>query len=102
MDGSETEAHALREDPSRAVADTVVLLALLGSLAAVGFMLAHSSGGSATVQLLSVCFSVLSIALSWLTLHKLFMLHYAELYYLTPKGGVDFGVTKNPTYRDFA
>lgn len=102
MDGSETEAHALREDPSRAVADKVMLLALVGSLAAVGFMLASSSGESGATQLLSVGFSVLSIVLSWLMLHTLFMLHYAEQYYVVPKGGVDFGVTKSPTYCDFA
>lgn len=102
MDGVTTEAHALREDPSRPTADAVILFAVVGSLAAVAIMLAHSSDTQGAAMVLGLCFSILSIVVSWITLHTLFMLHYAEQYYLTPIGGVDFGDTKKPTYRDFA
>ena len=102
MDGATTEKHALREDPSRASTDTIMLCAVVGSLVAVGFMLAESSGAQGLELLAGAVFSVLSIAISWLTLHTLFVLHYAEQYYVAPKGGIDFGETKTPTYRDFA
>ena len=102
MDGKTTQAHALREDPSRRVADMFMLFALVGSLVGVGFMLAESSSASGARLLLGALFSILSIAISWVTLHTLFMLHYAEQYYTAPEGGVDFGKTKQPSYRDFA
>lgn len=102
MDGKATKAYALREDPSRATADSLMLFALLASLVGVGFMLAESSSADGVQLLLGTLFSVVSIALSWITLHTLFMLHYAEQYYRLPVGGVDFGTTKTPSYRDFS
>lgn len=102
MDGETTERHALREDPSRPAADAVILFAVIGSLAAVAVMLAHSSGRQGAAMIIGICFSIVSIIVSWMTLHTLFVLHYAERYYLEPVGGVTFVDTKKPTYRDFA
>lgn len=102
MDGPTTQAHALREDPSRAMADATILFAVIGSLVAVAVMLAHSSDREGLALILGTCFSIISIVVSWVTLHTLFMLHYAERYYLEPVGGVTFVDTKRPTYRDFA
>lgn len=102
MDYSTTASHAVREDPSRALADSIMLFVVVGSLVAVGFMLVESSSFTRALQLLGIAFSLASVILSWITLHTLFMLHYAEEYYRSPRGGVDFGDTKNPTYHDFA
>lgn len=102
MDGPTTARHAVREDPSRGVSDTVLLCTLIGSLVAVGFLLAESSSHNGVRLLFEAVFGVLSIVISWVVLHTLFMLRYAEEYYTKPEGGVDFGDTKHPSYHDFA
>ncbi len=102
MNGQTTSEHAVREDPSRSIAHAVVLTASIGSLAAVGIMLAESHGSSGAGQLTGIIFSIVSVIISWLTIHTLFMLRYAELYYTQPIGGIDFLETKWPNYRDFA
>lgn len=102
LDGTATKQHALREDPSRPVADAIVLGTVLGSLGAVGFMLAASSTSQGLHLALEAAFVIVSIVIAWAALHTLFMLHYAEQYYITPVGGVDFGETTTPCYRDFA
>jgi uncharacterized membrane protein len=45
---------------------------------------------------------VLSVAASWFTVHTVFMLRYALLYYAAPEGGIDFKMAERPSYRDFA
>ena len=55
----------------------------------------HASEGN---ELLAVA----SVALSWFTVHILFMLRYAQLYYTGPDGGVNFNQDAPPRYLDFA
>ena len=43
-----------------------------------------------------------TVAVSWFTVHTIFMLRYAVLYYAEPAGGIDFGSDEPPSYRDFA
>ena len=102
LDGERTAQHAVREDPSRGAADVTMMLASVFSLAAVGFMLYESANLHGAGQYLGITFSVLSVVVSWFTVHTLFALHYAEQYYTTPHGGIDFGKTSAPTYQDFA
>jgi uncharacterized membrane protein len=102
LDGQLTSKHALREDPSRAASDLVILFASIASLAAVGFVLAGSTSGSELTKALNAALGVVSVILSWLTVHTIFTLRYAELYYYESPGGVNFEGTKNPAYSDFA
>lgn len=102
MNGRATQQHALREDPSRPVADAVILGTVLGSLGAVGFMLVASSASQGLHLAIEAIFVIISIVIAWAALHTLFILHYAEQYYIAPVGGVDFGETTTPCYRDFA
>jgi uncharacterized membrane protein len=99
LDGQLTAKHALREDPSRAVSDIVVLSGSVASLAAVGIVLASSQS---TNKVWYASLAVVSVILSWLTVHTIFSLRYAELYYYGSRGGVDFTDTKEPAYSDFA
>jgi uncharacterized membrane protein len=46
--------------------------------------------------------SVLSIVLAWSTVHTVYALRYAQLYYRRDAGGVDFNDTSAPCYPDFA
>jgi uncharacterized membrane protein len=97
-----TAARATSEDPSRATSDILTLCASVASLGAVGIVLvrAHSSHGAVQVMLAGL--GLLSVAVSWFTVHTIFMLRYALLYYRPPVGGVSFNQDSRPCYRDFA
>jgi uncharacterized membrane protein len=102
MDAEETQAHATREDPSRATSDLLLLLANVASLAAVVYVIvdAGRSTGSAKAWLGGL--ALLSVAVSWVLVQTLYTLRYARLYYGGTPGGVDFNGDDRPTYQDFA
>ena len=102
MNGDQTASHATREDPSRGSSDLLLLVASVASLAAVGLLVvaANSAEGAAAGLLAGA--AILSVALSWLLVHTLFMLRYALLYYAGAEGGIDFNSDDRPQYRDFA
>lgn len=102
MDAEETRAHATREDPSRTLADALLVIASVASLGVVAFVLVQAqsitSVGSAVIAGLAIA----SVAVSWLLIHTLFTLRYASLYYDGTPGGVDFNQKEMPDYGDFA
>jgi len=103
LQAHETANFALREDPSRVVADGVLTFASIASLVAVGVVLLGAGGASATSRLLQIGLGVVSVIISWVLTHTLFMLRYAEAYYRQGAGGVEFdGAHNQPTFRDFA
>jgi uncharacterized membrane protein len=101
MSTEATAVRATREDDSRATSDVLTLCAAVASLAAVGIVLvrAHSSHGADQIMLATL--GLASIAVSWLTVHTIFALRYALMYYTEPVGGIDFKGYQ-PAYRDFA
>jgi uncharacterized membrane protein len=101
FDAGLVKKHALREDPSRPVADVVLVVASIVSLAAVGLVLSTDQNAGAG-QVIQPVLSVLSVVVSWLMIHTVYALRYAEMYYRSPQGGVDFSDTTDPTYLDFA
>ncbi|GAC1603948.1 MAG: DUF1345 domain-containing protein [Candidatus Saccharimonadales bacterium] len=101
-DGAVVRKHALREDPSRAVSDIVLVFASVASLGAVGLLLVATKDATGLTQLGTTSLAVLSVIASWFIVHTVFALKYAELYYGKPEGGVDFGESTPPTYVDFA
>jgi uncharacterized membrane protein len=102
LNSEDTAKFSVREDPSRGTSDVIVLGASIISLAAVGLALIEASHNSGTVRLLQVALGVLSVVLSWVVVHTLFTLRYAELYYTTPVGGINFKESAGPAYSDFA
>jgi uncharacterized membrane protein len=102
LDAGETKARAEREDPTRAIADVLLLSAAVASLVAVGLALANASQGPGSVELVHLWLGLGSVVLSWLLVHTVFALRYARLYYEDPDGGVDFNQREAPTYGDFA
>jgi uncharacterized membrane protein len=103
MDPASTARHAVREDPARAVADVVVLVAAVASLGAVAlFLLAAGSGSDQTQAVIQAALSVASVALAWGTVHTIFTTRYARLYYTGPDGGIDYNEDDAPRYSDFA
>jgi uncharacterized membrane protein len=103
LDNSLTADFALREDPSRGLADIILMIASIASLAAVGVLLIGAGQASRAHSLWYIGFGVLSVLLAWTLTHTIFMLRYAELYYRDPGHAVEFdGSGHKPTYADFA
>ena len=102
MSPSQTAAHATREDPGNAATDLIVLIASVASLAAVGFVLIRASSASGPGQSWLAAMAVGTVALSWFSVHTLFTLRYAKLYYTGAEGGVNFNQKVAPRYLDFA
>ncbi|HTX86179.1 MAG TPA: DUF1345 domain-containing protein [Streptosporangiaceae bacterium] len=98
----ETAKRATREDPSRATSDLLTLCACVASIAAVMVVLVHAHSVQGADKGLLATLGLLSIAVSWVTVHTIFTLRYALLYYAGPVGVVDFHSDERPSYRDFA
>jgi uncharacterized membrane protein len=101
MDSSTTRDHATLEDPGRRTADLVLLIAALASVVAVVWVLVDARNLKGGAQLGVALLAVVSVALSWLLVHTIYMLRYARIYYRND-GGVDFNQDEPPQYSDFA
>jgi uncharacterized membrane protein len=101
MDADQTAAHAEREDPSKAVADLLIVSASVASLLGVLLVILGSKQQGAN-QGLSVGIAVASVLLSWALVHSNFTTRYARLYYTGIDGGIDFKSDEKPKYSDFA
>jgi uncharacterized membrane protein len=102
MDQRATATHARLEDPSRAVAETVLLSAATVSLVAVAFVLVDAAGHSGLGRAGFIGLALSSVATAWATVHTVFMLRYAHLFYADPVGGIDFHADDLPDYHDIA
>lgn len=101
MDAEQTCRYVTKEDPTRWVADAVIVSASIASLGGVGYVVAaasHSGPGA----LAAAVVGVLTVAASWFAVHTLFTVHYARLYYSDEPGGIDFHDPERPCFRDFA
>ena len=101
LSAATTANRATGEDPSRAASDVLTLCACVASLAAVVVVLVHAKSVQGPDRGLLAALGLLSIAVSWLTVHTIFTLRYALIYYAKPAGGVSFNQDERPTYRDF-
>lgn len=101
MNGDETAAHAVREDPSKPLADLIITAASLASLLGVLLVVlgGNDKGGN---KGLSVTMAVASVLVSWVLVHSNFTTRYARLYYSGVDGGIDFKSDQKPKYSDFA
>ena len=102
LDAPSTQRVATREDDSRALVDLIVVVASLISLVGVVVGLAHARSHSGAVSGVLTGVAVFTVFLSWFTVHTLFVLRYAHLYYREPAGGIDFADQDvAPDYMDF-
>jgi len=102
LDAAGTQEHSRVDDPSRRFLEGVLVVTTVLSFVAVGYMLtAHADTHGA--QRVRALLAVLSVALSWVMIHTLYMLRYAAAYYDDEQpGGVDFNTDDPPRYVDFA
>jgi uncharacterized membrane protein len=104
LDAKGTAAIATREDPGRAAADLLLLLAAVASLGAVAVAVVQSHSSHGSIRGVEIGLGAGSIVVSWLTVHTIFTLKYARLYYRggDGEGGIDFEHKVRPPYSDFA
>ena len=101
LDADQTREYVTREDPTRWVADAVIVSASIASLGGVGYVVAAGSrSGAGAVEAAVV--GILTVAASWVAVHTLFTVHYARLYYSDEPGGINFHDPEPPRFRDFA
>ncbi|MEO8863223.1 MAG: DUF1345 domain-containing protein [Candidatus Saccharimonadales bacterium] len=96
-----TATIAKRDDMNHSVIDIVLLAASIASIAAVGALL-FAGSNSGNRSWLIIGFGLVSIIISWATVHSIFMLRYASLYYRDNNKGVDFSGSDEPKFSDFA
>jgi uncharacterized membrane protein len=101
MDAEQTRRWVTLEDPTRWVADAVILSASIASLGGVGYVVAAGSRSGAHAIAAAVI-GILTVAASWFAVHTLFTVHYARLYYSDEPGGINFHDPEPPRFRDFA
>jgi uncharacterized membrane protein len=97
-----TALRAVQEDPTRPVADVLLLAAAVASLVAVAIVLGRAAHSHGVGQVLQVVLGIASVVLSWALVHTSYVLRYAQLYYAGPDGGVNFNQDEPPAYIDFA
>lgn len=102
LSSSATSSHATSESPSRANTDLLLLCGSVISLGAVGLVLVRATQENGLDKGLLVGLCVASIVLAWSTVHTVYTLRYAHLYYSDNDGGVDFNESSPPCYIDFA
>jgi uncharacterized membrane protein len=101
-DGDQTARIAKAEARSgRSIPDLVLVSASVASLGGVGFALVKASSTAGAARALIIAVAVLTVALSWVSVHTVYTLRYADLYYLAD-GGIDFHDDRAPDYGDFA
>lgn len=104
MGSDETREHALHNerDGTRHLSHAILVAASLTSLAGVAMLLYATSGQRP--DLAAGIVGVLSVVCSWITVHTVYTLRYARLYYSAPdpqRPGMDFE-GEPPAYLDFA
>ena len=103
MDAAQTATHAREEDPRRATADLLILCAAVGSLAAFVLVMLGAKDAHGLDKFLLALLALLGAVFSWLLVHTLYTLRYAEVYYTAePHGGINFNQDEPPQYADFA
>jgi uncharacterized membrane protein len=100
-DQRETAMRAKADDPSRPVANLVLVAASVASLFGVGLSLIEASHASGSERVALTILAIVTVGLSWLAVNAVYTLRYADLYYATG-GGIDFHQEVTPDYGDFA
>ena len=102
LDAAQTKARARSEDDSRTSAFLAVITAALISLGGVIVALVKAQHVAHAQKVLLTSVAIATVVLAWATVHAVYVLRYADLYYNGEPGGIDFPGDEPPDYRDFA
>ena len=100
-DAGATARIARAEDASRTAAEAILVTAGAASLLAVAFTLGQAGNSGEPERGLLTALAIGSVGLAWASVHTVYLLRYARLYYSPPEGGIDFH-GEAPDYADFA
>lgn len=93
---------AILQDDGRFLMLLVTAIGAFASIAAIVFELSTAHRGTAEIGQAQIGLALLTIVLSWATIHTTFALHYAHDYYRGVPGGLAFpGNPQEPDYWDF-
>jgi uncharacterized membrane protein len=101
-DAAATAASAHAEDASPTELEAVFIGAGTAALLAVAFTLVEAGHETGVARALLIALAVGSVVLAWASVHTVYALRYARLYYSDPVGGIDFNDEAPPRYLDFA
>ncbi len=101
MDAVETEKHATKDDPGRRLTSGIILTASVVSLAGVIVLVRDGGHAQGIEQVLDIALGVASVVISWVAVHLIYTLRYADLYF-KDNDAIDFNSNEAPTYQDFA
>jgi uncharacterized membrane protein len=101
MGAAATAASAQAEDASRTEGEAIFVGAGTASLVAVGFTLVDAGRSAGAMRISLIALAVVSVVLAWASVHTVYALRYARLYYAEPVGGIDFNGDDAPSYLDF-
>lgn len=99
--------RAVREDETRFVFATIILLAVATSFAAVVGLIGEAKTATQAIKAAYLALAGLGIFASWMVMQVVFTLHYAHAYYRpSPSGdgaaaGLSFPDEEDPDYWDF-
>src|SRR3954452_6865798 len=88
-DVARTERLARAEDASPTAAEGLLIGAGAASLVAVAFTRAAAGDAVAPARGLLTALAFTSVTLAWISVHTVWTLPYARLYYSSPQGGID-------------
>jgi len=102
-DAERTATLATIEDPSRFVAELLIVAASGVSVVGVALALVQANSGGGVARDLIVAVAGICLVVSWTTVNTVYMLRYARLYYGDEPGSIQFGEKdQRPAYGDFA
>jgi len=101
-DATVTAQIATREDPSRSSSRLLLVTASLVSLGGVILVLAKAGAVEGALSAVLTVAGLVTVAASWVLVHTIFTLRYADLYYNGSPGGVVFNEDEDPDFLDFA
>jgi uncharacterized membrane protein len=104
LDASQLRAHYEEEDPTAPVIVIVVVAAAILSLFAIVGLLSTAKQVAPTERFWHLLLATMTVANSWLLVHTMFTVRYADIYYSVPQEEtrpLTFPQTAEPLFWDF-
>jgi len=104
LDARQLRAHYEEEDPTAPVIVVFVIVAALLSVAAIVALLSTLKHVAAVDRVGHLALAGMTIVNSWLLVHTMFTLHYADIYYSVAEDApppLSFPETRQPLFWDF-
>ncbi|MGW1882525.1 DUF1345 domain-containing protein [Streptomyces sp. NPDC001970] len=98
MDAATTHRNVRREEFRPLLEELVVVgTAVCGLLGIVVLLMVSDTDLSHAAAATALC----GVFMAWAALHLMYATRYAHIFYLPPKGGIDFNTDEAPQYSDF-